>query len=379
MNLIQFIIKTDNIINNNIILSDIIRNNIYEQYPKISNLDYNNRSIFLEPSIFYYFMSNTEDKISIFQSLIGYIFPNKFTFPIQLTSDRYGLINIPNLGYIRYNQKNNSLYSHLDVSSSLIPNQFIFNSKIRICLDCSNQLSIGNKINLSESPELTINKNINVLNKSVIFLQEYLPIFWHLIELVTNEFVVFNSTNKNSFASIIHHGTAYFNTEGKLQTPIFFIDDISHQCGHIIFNVLTLKSNDFLKVPKDYPLNKFTGNSYDRRNVYGAFHGLFTYTTILYSLDTVLSTDNHELDKIEALGRLGFYLSKFQLDLINLNNPAILTEQGMDYHHQFQLGYTYIVNKYANQIAGLNYSNQPYTYQHDLFILANSKIHTSLY
>jgi hypothetical protein len=106
--------------------------------------------------------------------------------------------------------------------------------------------------------------------------------------------------------------------------------------------------------------------------VYGAFHGLFTYTCILHSMDRILEKGDDSLMVSEALGRIGFYLNKFKIDLVNLDNPKILTDEGMNFHAQFQDSYEYIYAKYNRQIVGFDYSNQPYTFQYDLFKKINS-------
>lgn len=172
----------------------------------------------------------------------------------------------------------------------------------------------------------------------------------------------------------MHHGTAYFNTENKLQTPVFFIDDIAHQCGHIVFNVLTLDTPKYLKVPKDHPLKNYSTNPGEMRGAYGAFHGLFTYTCILNALDHVLQSQyfTDENLRFEALGRIGFYLSKFYLDLKLMNNPEILTEDGLDSHRQFQEGFELIANQYGKEVRKFDYNNQLYTFQYDLFLEVNA-------
>ncbi len=59
------------------------------------------------------------------------------------------------------------------------------------------------------------------------------------------------------------------------------------------------------------------------------------------------------------------------MDLINMNNPKILTEEGMSFYKQFQESYNYIFGRYREQIISFDFSNQPYTFQYDLFKKAN--------
>ncbi|WP_080056566.1 hypothetical protein [Spirosoma aerolatum] len=369
--------KVHQIFANQVFLSDTIRMALYQEDPNLFGLlDYDNDSIFLEPTLFCHFLSDIDKNLTIplSQSLLGYISVTERPKFVSIKADQFGIINLPNLGYIRVNSKETTLLMIEQLEQNLIRNQFLPNSIIRLCWHPTDLLRYEKNITFYEPVESTAQKYQHPLFQAVIFFQRNLPDFWQLIESVTREFVVFNSPpEQHSFAGIMHHGTAYFNVENKPQTPIFFIDDIAHQCGHIIFNALTLDTGKYLRVPKDFPLKEFTGVSYERRGVYGAFHGLFTYTTILHSLDTVLSNDSiSDIPlRYEALGRLGFYINKFGLDLTNMNNPKILTDEGMEFHRQFAAGYAYICQKYQPVLKGLDYHNQPYTFQYDLFSTLN--------
>lgn len=375
--MLLFECQHDLINNNTASLSDSMRMALYQADSGIfSLLDYDNDHTFLEPTLFCYFLSDIDKAIiiSLNQSLLGYVSAVNRRSSISVKADRFGLINLPNLGYVRATPNKSFKLDIAQLEQNLIANQFVPKSKIRLCWHPTDLLSYENDISFYEPVELTAQKYQGPLVQAVNFFQQNMPEFWQLIESVTREFVVFNSSpEQHSFAGIMHHGTAYFNVENKSQTSVFFIDDIAHQCGHIIFNVLTLDTGKYLRVPKDFPLKEFTGVSYERRGVYGAFHGLFTYTTILHSLNCVIDgvPGFGEHLRYEALGRLGFYLDKFSIDLANLNNPKILTDAGMEYHRQFAAGYEFIRQKYQSALAGFNYQNQPYTFQYDLFQYLN--------
>ena len=74
-------------------------------------LNYEDDFTFLEPSVFCYFLSdmNKTDKIPLLQSVTGYIPAEKRLAMLSLTADRFGMINLPNLGYIRTSPNNNSI------------------------------------------------------------------------------------------------------------------------------------------------------------------------------------------------------------------------------------------------------------------------------
>jgi hypothetical protein len=374
MKLVQFELSQDIIQLHQAELTDTIKQALYEKDSSIfEKLDFENDLIFLEPSLFCYFLSaiDRSKKIPLYQSVYGYMEESLRPQELLLKSDLFGLINLPNMGYIKTQPLLDINFKSTEIVFQIIPNDFIDNSQIRICKHPTDELGLKADILFDEPIEQTLTKNKAALTDACLFLQSNLPEFWQVIESVTREFVLFSSPNQNSFAGISHHGTAYFNTEKKIQTCVFYIDDISHQCGHIIFNTLTLDVESYLRVPKNHPIREFVKNKDDNRNVYGAFHGLFTYTCILYSMDRILEKGDDPLMVSEALGRIGFYLNKFKIDLVNLDNPKILTDEGMSFHTQFQASYEYIYAKYNRQIVGFDYSNQPYTFQYDLFKKVN--------
>jgi hypothetical protein len=376
MKILQFNINNEQLAQNQISLADTIRMAIYQENEQLFDLlDYENDTLFLESNCFCYFLSDigSENKTSLEQTLLGYIIEEKRLSNIKLKGDLFGLVNLPNLGYIRANPYEILRLSLQEIKQKLIPNQFVKNSTIRLCLHPTDHLSYQGGVIFDEPIEQSLTKHQSQLVEATIFFQNNLPDFWKLIEGFTREFVVFSSPNHNSFAGIMQQGTAYFNIENKQKSVVFFIDDIAHQCGHVIFNVLTLETNKFLKVSKDHPLNGFSPNPQESRGVYGAFHGLFTYTTILHSLDKVLKSGNlfDETQCHEALGRMGFYLGKFYSDLQLMNNSEILTDEGLAYHKQFLEGFNTIFQEYGKELASFDYSNQPYTFQYNLFQIFN--------
>jgi hypothetical protein len=376
MKITHFHIDNEQLAQNQISLADTIRMAIYQETERLFDLlNYENDLLFLEPTLFCYFLSDIDsgNKISLEQMLFGYIPKEKRPSKITLVADLFGLVNLPNLGYIRVNPHEVLELSSQEIKQKIIPNQFVKNSHVRLCLHPTNHLAFQEGVLFHETVEQSLIKNQVQLAEAANFFQNQLPYFWELLESCTREFVVFSSPNYNSFAGIQHHGTAYFNVENSEKSVVFFIDDIAHQCGHVIFNVLTLETNKFLRVSKDHPLNSYSANPYESRGVYGAFHGLFTYTTILYSLDKVIKSvdlfDNGQC--FEALARMGFYLNKFYLDLQLMNNKEILTDIGIDYHRQFSEGYNTIFEEYNEDLALFDYSNQPYIFRYDLFQMLN--------
>lgn len=377
MNSLNFTIDFDLLTENIISLSDTFRVALYQENEELFELlNYEDDYAFLEPTLVCYFLSDLDKsyKIPLNQALFGYISKENLPKSIFLKADKFGIVNLPNLGYLKAEPNSLIEYNLLDIDKNIISNQFVKNSKIRLCLHPTDPLGYSEGIIFHEEVEQILSKNIKSLENAVSFFQNYLKEFWKVIENVTREFVVFSSPNHNSFAGINHHGTAYFNTENRLVSPIFFIDDIAHQCGHVIFNVLTLQTSDFLRVPKDTLLRDFTNEIDENREVYGAFHGLYTYTTTVISLSKAI--DEKELFAEELMteikARLGFYMQKFCTDLKTMRNTEILTDSGMKYYDSFYDAYESVKNNHNSKYSHFKYQSQPYIFDFEIFKKENN-------
>ncbi len=372
MRILHFILDFKLLTINQASLSDTIRMALYQENTELfEKLNYYDDTTFWEPTLFCYFLSDIskENKISLEQSVLGYIEQKNRPLTVTLKADIFGIINLPNWGYLRVQPYGQLQIETAKIKDVILENEYATNTSVRLCLHHSDLLAYEAGVIFDEPIQESLEKNKDNLFAAIHFFQTHLPDFWNVIERVTSEFVVFSSPSYNSFAGIMQHGTAYFNVENKRQTPVFFIDDIAHQCGHIIFNALTLQTDQFLSAPKAHPMQGYTDWPGETRGAYGAFHGLFTYTTILHSLDKVLDLEgvfNEDL-RHEALGRMGFYVNKFGYDLQFIHSASILTEAGMDYWKQFAKGFKYIAEKYEARLTKLDYRNQPYMFQYDLF------------
>jgi hypothetical protein len=92
-----------------------------------------------------------------------------------------------------------------------------------------------------------------------------------------------------------------------------------------MFNALTLNKKRFLSIEPETPLGTLHGNEHEPRTVYAAYHGLFTYVMIGWTLATLLERGAFEGRQAhEAIGRLGLILRKFAYDLALLDKPQFL-------------------------------------------------------
>lgn len=188
---------------------------------------------------------------------------------------------------------------------------------------------------------------------------------------VTRRVVVFHLDGLDSFASFSAHGTAFLQAEPDVD-EVFFVEDLAHQCGHIIFNAMTLDRHDFFAVDPETPLKSETDNTDDHRTIYVAFHGLFTECLMCICLErcrragVFTGRQQHEL-----LGRLSFILKRLNLDLLNLNREGLFSSAGEELYRMFCVVFDDVYEGARDQVVQFKLGNQPYAFRYEQFAAVN--------
>jgi hypothetical protein len=387
MKVLDFEVDLSQIEQGKLELADIVKTSIWQQEPQwFDKLDFENDAIFTEPSLFYYFR-NLKNKInysmSLDQILYGYLSKELRNPSLSVFTDAGGIVYLPNLGFVTtpYNgetEKNitfsedaqhvfiDGLRFKVNAIPSLKSNPFFL-------MPYQSTIYAEKKVVFLENINTSILQSETPLDIALNYIKTQIPDFYAAIALTTREFALFNSDNFPSFTALHHFGTAFLNVSGKQPNAAFFLEDVAHQSGHIMYYALTHDATRFFKPNQQVLLKTFSTHSHDTRSIYGAFHGLFTYTTILHCLDTALKENGfHGAMATEILARLGFYYEKFELDLITQGDDRILTKEGWRYYEMFYTGFLKIKKSYYHIIKYFDYSNQPYIFDFQKFKEVNS-------
>jgi hypothetical protein len=356
-------------------LADTIRLLLYQRHPDLFELlTYDNDVIFLEPSLFYYFSGRSSRPLFIDQLLYGYF--SKTDKPHQLTglTDPFGLL------YLAPDYVLATGYSNDVLRISEPTFEFTSNDSIQL----SDTIRLNQHVpfilytnensttQFTETISDTITQYKTSLIKAIHILCNCTVDFWSLIKLVTREISLFSSTNQRSMGAISYYGSAFINTEGQDHDEVFFVEDLAHQCGHIIFYTLTLHTDEFIKMPKETPMRDITGINYDNRSIYGAVHGLFTYTTILYALTSCFKAEVFSASQqLEAIARIGFFMNKFESDLVQMNMPNMFTTKGHKFFDSAFASFEKIKKEFGHLYSNYIYDNQPYIFNHNIFCQTN--------
>jgi hypothetical protein len=351
-------------------------------------LDFHDDATFLEPLLFAYF-NTPQPQVRLDQILYGYINDDLKPPSINVFADEAGIIYLPNVGYFQTEHRNRTLRLvfnpsennyYLEVDKTPITYNFkrILRAKdtpIEICqfmpplLDQLFRDPAGN--NVEVDVESIIEKQIDNLNEAIRLIRTHYPPYFEYILKVTRKIVVYNGRYPYSFASLSAHGIAFLNADEK-NDEVFFLEDLVHQCGHVIFSAVTWEKQDYLKVDPETPLSEYTLVDEDKTSIYGAFHGLFTQTNInqcllsCYQANIFSGKQLHEL-----LGRISDDMKRFKSAINLLGHKEIFTEQGWQLYSDFKRVFEELYQNNQSLINGFDTSNQPYIFNYNKFSTLN--------
>jgi hypothetical protein len=371
---------------------------LYKKIPSIFDfLDFENELIYQEPLFFAYFNNQNEEIMPLEQLFTGFSDKNKSSF--LLKTDNFGRIYIPNIGWLITQEKNIHLVLHkkemllkkegIIIDFTIEPPVILENTSIELIkypIPLLNQcfFNVDHELVEVEIEEIT-QKHLRNLTKAYQLIQENVPTQFKLIEKYAFKCVVFNvdTYQRNSFATMKAQGVVFYNAYQEDYNEVFFLDDIAHQTGHVIFNTLLSKSDNFFKVKKETILEIIKlpdGTFIENRDLNVLFHALYTYYTSFVCLDACLSNNVFDgKQKHEAMGRIAFYLNKCYNDLLLIDAPVNLeiqsnnyfTEKGLLIYKELKNKWKEMYEKWNEKTKHFDMTNQPYNFTYSNFLKLN--------
>lgn len=215
-----------------------------------------------------------------------------------------------------------------------------------------------------------VNKHMNNIKIALSNIKNTTPSVYSLIEKVLNRIVLFDIDSKctNSFMSRSAYGAAFLNTYQEDYNEVFFIEDLTHQVGHVIFEALVYEREEYFN--GDYNII-LESNKYEDRTIEIGFHSLFTYLLILTSLDASLQLELYRGKKLhEIKGRLLYTLTKCGNDLNLINEEKAnkyFTEKGLKIYYVILKTYHEIRDRRFYLFEKHTIKNQPYNFTYSVF------------
>jgi len=183
---------------------------------------------------------------------------------------------------------------------------------------------------------------------------------------------VFQAPNINSFATLTAHGIVYLNASER-DDEVFFIDELVHQCGHVIFNAISLRRPEFCGVDPDLPMSVLGGERCrgEERSLYTVLHGLYTEQAMVRcwrALDEAavfVGRKGHELR-----GRLAFIARKMEIDVANMDQPGLCSELGECFLDTFRATF-FTTRRERDDLFADDLSDQPYNFSYERYACRN--------
>lgn len=378
-------------------LSQNIKILLYKKNATIFDfLDFEKEKPYTEPLLFAYFNNQGSQNQLIESVIYGYSDKNIL---FKLFSDASGKIYLPNVGWFLTTYKND-VFNFDKINFKLFkeyePIEFIF-EKLEIIENTSIELlkypidllkpfyfNTENELLDVEIENIT-KKQIKNLTKAYQLIKENIPHQFKLIEKYSPKCVIFNvdTYQRNSFATLSAQGIGFYNAYQDDYDEVFFVDDIAHQTGHVLFNVMIYEAEQFFKISRNTILEVITmpdGGFIENRDLHVIFHALYTYYTSFICLDACLESNVWKgKQKHEAIGRIAFYINKCYSDLLLIDNPInsdqksteYFTNDGLKIYRELKTKWNEMYKKWYEVTRCFDMSNQPYNFTYSKFLVLN--------
>ena len=209
------------------------------------------------------------------------------------------------------------------------------------------------------------------LHRALRLIRTHCPELAVAIFACTRGVMLFRAPSPHSFAALSAHGIVFLNIP-EHATEVHFLEDLAHQCAHVLCNAMTLDKQRYLAVDPDATLADVLDASADTRPVYTVFHALFTYAWICRVLSTLreravfAGRRRHELE-----GRLAFTLTKFRTDIDLLAPGALYTARGRLVYRRLARQLALYAARDGELLHRFDLSNQPYNFSYERFAERN--------
>lgn len=371
-------------------------------------LDFDDEDIFLEPLLFAYFHLQINDTDILKQIMYGSIEPADRPKHLTVKADKHGNIYLPRIGWIKNVEKGkkfkleniNDEY-YLDGNNIEVEPLHI-NNKLGIevlkypleMLDDRYYDAAKNIIDVKVTE--AFNDFVDTFDNTLDYIADNAGWLAALLKKSCFKSVIFDDytdpveskfCKRNSFASLRVKCISFHNVYQPWYNEVFFLDDISHQMGHVIFTLLTNNKSRFYRVDPEtiFKSNSEYGKRIDLiedRNYEVIFHALYTYFLTLNILDAALESNDFSDDKVaEIKGRIAFYMRKCSLDFELFEDfdkheiaQQIYTPEGFYIYMSMKQTFALIYKKYESIATIYNFNNQSYNYNHRKFLEVNGTL-----
>ncbi|MEG2078415.1 hypothetical protein [Chryseobacterium sp.] len=323
---------------------------------------------FSEPLLIAYFNNKKLGTLSseILTEIMQGFFIEKEPLKIKNSYNQNKIAYIPNIGYYNHNRELVEPIleiEDLEVIKELHPllNRYLI------------EFYKGHITNPNPEYRSVWENHIATLKNALTLIKENIPDFFKEFHSANKKIFIHNNPRILNFTSIETLGMLYFYAT-PYATLMYFVEELIHQGSHNILYHITFDKKDFFKI--DAPntiMRDLTKQKWDYRDIYGAFHGVYTVYKRLECYDILLQKNALEgKDKHELLGRLADQFSRFHTGLELLNLDEVYTEKGKAFYVDLDKKCESIINKYVLLKREFDLSNRDLDFRYEDFCLLNS-------
>jgi len=358
----------DNVTNAKIEFTNTIKLLIYKEAPYLlENIDFDDDNIFLEPLLFSYFGAKKENLFSneLLEELLQGYFVEKKELKIA-HSYLNDISYIPNAGYFKkgadkpYEPVLKS--GDFEILKELHPVQKRY----------YREFYKGHILDHNPLFNSAWKDNYEELFEAIEIIKANLPEFYNELAFSNKKIYLHDNPKILNFTSIETLGMLSFYVLGK-NNLIYFIEELIHQGSHNYFYYVLQNKNDFFKIDvSNLVMRDYTKQVWDYRDIYGAFHGLYTVTKRVECFDILLSKDVFSgKEKHELLGRLADQFSRFRTGLELLDFDEVYTQKGKDLYTIYDNKCQNILEKYQKLSTYFDLSNRDLDFRYNDFCKLN--------
>lgn len=356
-------------VNNKTKIIETIKLLLYKETPTLlEKLDFENENVFLEPLLFTYFNSKKDNLFStqmLNEIMQGY-FVEKESLQLKESFNKEEIAYVPNLGYLDRKGKKVDDILKIDEFEILKSNHPLLEKYFY-------EFYKGHIINKNPIHNSAWKENHKEVKQAILIIKEHLSEFYKELVFANKRFYLHDNPKILNFTSIETIGMIYFYVLGK-NNLIYFIEEIIHQASHNYLYYVMFNKDEFFKIDSLTAIMRdLTKQDWDYRNLYGAYHGLYTVTRRVECFDILLSKNVFSgREKHELLGRMADMFPRFQTGLELLNLDEVFTNKGKEFYLESTQKCQTILKKYENLINEFDLSHRDLDFRYDEFCLTNS-------
>ena len=356
------------------------------------DLDFDDDHIFLNPFLFNSEIASNADKLRLILIRTAENNKSRSTDPISAKANADGFLLLPFQGYLRttepfadvrlariangdYRLTNSSgaeALARIELMPDTSPHEFFVIDRPSVLFEGPMEDVHGERIDFGHFDVLA-NLPKSELLRALDLLQDKNSRYYNLIRSTTVAFLLFRNDAINSFATERLPGIAFLSLPKEHCTSMFFLEEIAHQCGHIMFSDMTFSANILFDGDEQLPIANITGERGDNRTVYVVCHALFTemsIASVLYSCIRSGMLSDREL--LEARGRLAFVLKKYCTDRKNVCAIGTFSAAGRLVMDWIMNEADQVLRESKLTVSGLDLRGQTYNFEFGKFLDSNA-------